>query len=91
MSQEENINCSFCGRSKIDTGILIAGLTGHICSSCIEQAHGIIEEQKKHDQAQDYNHDFKLLTPLQIKEELDEYVIGQDDAKRVLAVSVYNH
>lgn len=91
MSQEENINCSFCGRSKIDTGILIAGLTGHICSNCIEQAHGIIEEQKKHDHAQHFNHDFKLLTPLQIKEELDEYVIGQEDAKRVLAVSVYNH
>ena len=91
MSQEENINCSFCGRSKVDTGILIAGLTGHICSNCIEQAHGIIEEQKKHDQAQKINHDFRLLTPQQIKDQLDDYVIGQDDAKKVLAVSVYNH
>lgn len=91
MSNEENINCSFCGRSKVDTGILIAGLTGHICSNCIEQAHGIIEEQKKHDQAQKVNHDFKLLKPQQIKDQLDDYVIGQDDAKRVLSVSVYNH
>ena len=91
MSNEENINCSFCGRSKVDTGILIAGLTGHICSNCIEQAHGIIEEQKKHDQAQKVNHDFRLLKPQQIKDQLDEYVIDQEDAKRVLAVSVYNH
>ncbi|MCB9223804.1 MAG: ATP-dependent Clp protease ATP-binding subunit ClpX [Crocinitomicaceae bacterium] len=91
MAKEENINCSFCGRSKIDTGILIAGLTGHICSSCIEQAHGIIEEQKKHDHKQKVNHDFKLLTPHQIKEQLDDYVIGQDDAKKVLSVAVYNH
>lgn len=89
--QEENINCSFCGRAKVETGILIAGLTGHICSNCIEQAHGIIEEQKKHDQAKSINHDFRLLTPMQIKENLDDYVIGQDDAKKVLSVSVYNH
>jgi ATP-dependent Clp protease ATP-binding subunit ClpX len=91
MSKEENINCSFCGRSKVDTGILIAGLTGHICSSCIEQAHGIIEEQKKHEQDTHVNHDFKLLTPRQIKEQLDDYVIGQEDAKKVLSVAVYNH
>ena len=91
MAEEENINCSFCGRAKVDTGILIAGLTGHICSNCIEQAHGIIEEQNKHDSAKAVNHDFTLLTPMQIKELLDDYVIGQDDAKRVLSVSVYNH
>ena len=91
MANEENINCSFCGRSKVDTGILIAGLTGHICSSCIEQAYSIIQEQKKHDHKTKVNHDFKLLTPLQIKDHLDEYVIGQDDAKKVLSVAVYNH
>lgn len=91
MSSEENINCSFCGRSKVDTGILIAGLTGHICSSCIEQAHGIIEEQKKHDQKVNVSHDFRLLKPQQIKDQLDDYVIGQEDAKKVLAVAVYNH
>ncbi|MBD3638094.1 MAG: ATP-dependent Clp protease ATP-binding subunit ClpX [Crocinitomicaceae bacterium] len=90
-NQDENISCSFCGRSKVDTGILIAGLTGHICSNCIEQAHGIVQEQKKHEQAKNYNHDFRLLKPRQIKEQLDDYVIGQEDAKKVLAVSVYNH
>jgi ATP-dependent Clp protease ATP-binding subunit ClpX len=91
MSKEENINCSFCGRSKNDAGILIAGLTGHICSSCIEQAHSIVDEQKKHESGSDVSHDFKLMTPQQIKDDLDEYVIGQDDAKRVLSVAVYNH
>lgn len=91
MSQEENISCSFCGRPKADTGILIAGLTGHICSSCIQQAHNIVEEQHKHESMPSINHDFKLLTPLQIKEELDEYIIGQEDAKKVLSVAVYNH
>ena len=91
MSREENINCSFCGRSKVDTGILIAGLTGHICANCIQQAHGIIEEQKKHDQAHAVSHDFRLLKPHQIKAALDEYVIGQTDAKKILSVAVYNH
>lgn len=91
MSQEENISCSFCGRAKVDTGILIAGLTGHICSSCIQQAHNIVEEQQKHESTSSVNHDFKLLTPLQIKEELDEYIIGQEEAKKVLSVAVYNH
>ena len=90
MGSDENINCSFCGRTKIDAGILIAGLTGHICVNCIEQAHGIVEEQKKHDHAS-INHDFRLLKPAQIKKQLDEYVIGQEDAKRVLSVGVYNH
>ncbi len=91
MSSEENINCSFCGRAKNDTGILIAGLTGHICSSCIDQAHQIVEEQQKHESADNVSHDFRLLKPIQIKEELDEYVIGQDEAKKVLSVAVYNH
>jgi ATP-dependent Clp protease ATP-binding subunit ClpX len=91
MSSEENINCSFCGRAKVDTGILIAGLTGHICTNCIEQAHQIVEEQQKHEDTSELSHDFRLLKPQQIKEDLDEYVIGQDDAKRVLAVAVYNH
>ena len=91
MSTEENINCSFCGRPKHEVGILIAGLTGHICSSCIEQANSIIQEQNKHEFDTTGSHDFKLLSPQQIKDDLDEYVIGQDDAKRVLSVAVYNH
>lgn len=91
MSKDENINCSFCGRAKNDTGILIAGLTGHICSNCIEQAHQIVDEQQKHENNSSVSHDFSLLTPFQIKEDLDEYIIGQDEAKKILAVAVYNH
>jgi len=85
------ITCSFCGRPKNEVGILIAGVTGHICDSCIEQAHQIVDEQSKHEKKGETKTDFKLLKPSQIKENLDEYVIGQDDAKRVLAVAVYNH
>jgi ATP-dependent Clp protease ATP-binding subunit ClpX len=93
MSKNEDINCSFCGRPKNEVGILIAGVTGHICEHCIEQAHHIVDEQIKHDQKanMDLQADFRLLTPAQIKENLDEYVIGQDDAKKVLSVAVYNH
>jgi len=85
------ITCSFCGRPKNEVGILIAGVTGHICDSCIEQAHQIVDEQSKHEKKSDTKADFKLLKPSQIKDNLDEYVIGQDDAKRVLSVAVYNH
>ena len=86
------ITCSFCGRPKNEVGILIAGVTGHICDSCIQQAHQIVDEQTKHEnKSASKDTDFKLLKPSQIKENLDEYVIGQDDAKRVLAVAVYNH
>ena len=85
------ITCSFCGRQKNEVGILIAGVTGHICDSCIEQAHQIVDEQLKHDTKDEAKTDFKLLKPAEIKANLDEYVIGQDDAKRVLSVAVYNH
>ena len=91
MSKNEDINCSFCGRQKNEVGILIAGVTGHICDNCIEQAHQIVDEQSKHDKTKDKGIDFKLLAPKEIKENLDEYIIGQDDAKKVLAVAVYNH
>jgi len=85
------ISCSFCGRPKGEVGILIAGVTGHICDNCIEQAHQIVDEQFKHNRKTETKSDFKLLKPAQIKDNLDEYVIGQDDAKKVLAVAVYNH
>ena len=88
---KNGINCSFCGRPKNEVGILIAGVTGHICDSCIEQAHQIVDEQAKHDKKEEVKPDFKLLKPQQIKDNLDEYVIGQDDAKKVLSVAVYNH
>jgi len=82
--------CSFCGREKRDANILIAGLNAHICDSCISQAQLIMAEElsaKSHKQAPD----FTLLKPIEIKKYLDQYVIGQDEAKKILAVAVYNH
>lgn len=91
MAKEEGINCSFCGRPKSEVGILIAGVSGHICENCIEQAYQIVDEQAKHEAKLNLDTDFNLLKPAQIKEVLDEYVIGQDEAKKVLSVAVYNH
>ena len=82
--------CSFCGRDKKDVSILIAGMEGHICENCIEQAHAIIEEEFKKNKNFDLT-SVELKKPKEIKDFLDQYVIGQDDAKKVLAVAVYNH
>jgi len=82
------INCSFCGRSKEDVDVLIAGVTGHICDHCIEQADGILKEERKPDPSIKA---FSLLMPKAIKDHLDDYVIGQDDAKKTISVAVYNH
>ncbi len=82
--------CSFCGREKRDTNLLIAGISGHICDSCIEQAHSILQEEIKKKSEFDVNQ-IKLSKPTEIKKFLDMYVIGQDNAKRIIAVAVYNH
>ncbi len=82
--------CSFCGRDKKDANMLIAGLNAHICDYCVLQAKEIIKEELDSEKKDDA-HDFELLKPIEIKEYLDQYVIGQDDAKKVLAVAVYNH
>lgn len=82
--------CSFCGRSRKDTNLLIAGVSGHICDSCIEQAHGILEEEFKKKSSFDMK-EVNLLKPAEIKKFLDQYVIGQDQAKKYLSVAVYNH
>lgn len=82
--------CSFCGREKKDVNLLIAGISGHICDSCISQAHEIIEEELKTTSDFDYN-SIKLLKPIEIKSFLDQFVVGQDEAKRYLSVAVYNH
>uniref|UniRef100_UPI0032170A96 ATP-dependent Clp protease ATP-binding subunit ClpX n=1 Tax=uncultured Draconibacterium sp. TaxID=1573823 RepID=UPI0032170A96 len=82
--------CSFCGREKKEVDLLIAGIDGHICDRCAEQAHSIIQEEVK--TANTFELDgIQLLKPKEIKEFLDQYVIGQDRAKKILAVSVYNH
>ncbi len=82
--------CSFCGRTKKEANLLIAGLEGHICDNCIEQAHNIMLEEMGVKSG--FNFDgVKLRKPEEIKKFIDQYVIGQDKAKRVLAVAVYNH
>jgi ATP-dependent Clp protease ATP-binding subunit ClpX len=89
MSKKDS-GCSFCGRSRQEVGVLIAGVSGHICESCIQQAHNIIKEEDVNEKS-NANTIVNLLKPAEIKNRLNEYVIGQDDAKKVLSVAVYNH
>jgi ATP-dependent Clp protease ATP-binding subunit ClpX len=89
MSENETIICSFCGRNKQDTNILIAGSEAHICDSCIEQAHEIVKEDAEDEVF--LAEGFTLLKPKEIKTHLDDFVIGQDEAKKVMSVAVYNH
>lgn len=91
--EEKNVRCSFCGRDKSEALILIAGIDGHICEVCVEQATDIVKEELFSNKEKDKSK-FLLpsnLTPRKIKEYLDDYVIDQDDAKKYLAVAVYNH
>ncbi|MFA5814610.1 MAG: ATP-dependent Clp protease ATP-binding subunit ClpX [Bacteroidales bacterium] len=83
--------CSFCGRTKEEVNLLIAGVSGHICDACIDQAYTIIKEELKPVQKPFDIGDIEVKTPVQIKQFLDQYVIGQEDAKKVLSVAVYNH
>jgi len=82
--------CSFCGRIKKDTNVLIAGLDAHICDYCVIQAQSIINEEFSSRDSEDFNK-IELLKPIEIKAYLEQYVIGQEEAKRVIAVAVYNH
>ena len=93
-SKKENIKCSFCGRDKSEALILIAGIDGHICEVCVQQAHEIIDDEIDHDKSIGGKTNFSLpenITPAQIKTYLDQYVIGQSEAKKYLSVAVYNH
>ena len=88
---KEELECSFCGRKKPETNLLIAGLDAHICDRCIEQAHGIVIEESKQSDSNDLFAELKLRKPQQIKEFLDGYIIGQNMTKKVMSVAVYNH
>ena len=90
MSKEE-LECSFCGRKKPETNLLIAGLDAHICDRCIEQAHGIVSEEALHTDNNGLTEELMLKKPRVIKKFLDEYIIGQDYSKKILSVAVYNH
>ncbi len=91
MAKKPELECSFCGRKKSETNLLIAGLDAHICDKCIEQAHGIVLDEITETEAQGLSAELALKKPLEIKNFLDEYIIGQDQAKKVMAVAVYNH
>ncbi|MFC3878879.1 ATP-dependent Clp protease ATP-binding subunit ClpX [Algoriphagus namhaensis] len=84
------VTCSFCGRNKKDVDLMVSGISAHICNHCIEQAHTILGEEEKTKKGTKKSK-FQLKKPKEITEFLGEYVIGQDEAKKVLAVAVYNH
>jgi ATP-dependent Clp protease ATP-binding subunit ClpX len=94
MAKQQTLHCSFCGRNRDEVKILIAGQEGHICENCVEHAQEIITQEifpmpDKNSQSSAYK--LSVKKPIELKKFLDEYVIGQDDAKKVLAVAVYNH
>ncbi len=88
---KEDLECSFCGRKKAETNLLIAGLDAHICDRCIEQAHGIVVEEALHSTNSELTKEMMLKKPKAIKEFLDDYIIGQEYTKKVMSVAVYNH
>ena len=88
---EKDLICSFCGLSKVQTNLLVAGQDAHICDSCIEQAYGIIIEESKREESIPKKEELKVAKPKEIKLFLDDYVIGQEQTKKILSVAVYNH
>lgn len=92
MAKQSSLHCSFCGRSRDEVKILIAGQEGHICENCVEHAQEIIAQELQIKQEQQTNqYRFTIRKPIEIKNFLDQYVIGQSEAKKVLSVAVYNH
>ena len=93
MAKQQTLHCSFCGRNRDEVKILIAGQEGHICENCVEHAQEIIVQEiiPAQDKNTTSNYKLSVKKPMELKKYLDEYVIGQDDAKKVLSVAVYNH
>lgn len=91
MAKNKEIICSFCGRSKDETLMMISGDNVNICDKCVEQAGDIVAEELNHRQSKSVQAALTLLKPIEINAHLDQYVIGQDEAKKVLSVAVYNH
>jgi ATP-dependent Clp protease ATP-binding subunit ClpX len=92
MAKQQALHCSFCGRSRDEVKILIAGQEGHICENCVEHAQEIIgQELVTYPDAKNSGSKLTVRKPIEIKKFLDEYVVGQEDAKKILSVAVYNH
>lgn len=91
MKNTKEIKCSFCGRDKSTTNVLVAGMSAHICDQCIIQAQAIVNEEAADKFSSTLSGNLQLLKPKEIMDFLDQYVIGQVEAKKVIAVSVYNH
>ncbi len=91
MTKEKDLECSFCGRKKVETDLLIAGIEAHICDKCIEQAHGIVREEISESKTNTLSSELILKKPKEIKAFLDQYIIGQDETKKSMSVAVYNH
>jgi len=91
MAKKEDLECSFCKRKKEETNLLIAGVDSHICDRCIEQAYGIVLEELAESKKDKLRTEFVIKKPSEIKSFLDQYIIGQSHAKKVMSVAVYNH
>jgi ATP-dependent Clp protease ATP-binding subunit ClpX len=90
MAKKDSTSCSFCGRGRSQVGVLIAGISGHICDHCVAQAGQIVVGDSTA-VTKPVQSDYKIFKPIEIKEKLDDYVIGQEEAKKTLSVAVYNH
>ena len=88
---KSTLHCSFCGKNRDEVKILIAGQEGHICEGCVEHAKEIVLQEVDSKVASNSGYKLKIKKPVDLKKSLDEYVIGQDDAKKILSVAVYNH
>src|SRR5690348_11456394 len=94
MAKQTERKCSFCDRAESEVNILFTGMKGNICDQCIENAHNLLQEATSTTQKKQSGHNLdehKIYKPREIKAFLDQYVIGQDDAKKVLSVAMYNH